>query len=536
MIFFSNLSIKRKLLMSYGLILALSLIMAITSILNMLDSNSIAREAHALITVRQERIDKTDSTFIKLDALAYDLSQKGSITQSETSKIDELCNTLITVSNNLKGDRYPKEVDAIKKSSTDFVNIAKGELIKALKSGDQELAKTIYQDKLIPFYDVITKNCNFFTKLHIKAAQENILTIISFKPIIQTVILVLISFIIAIFCASHIITYITKASKIAVDNLKIVATGDLVHEVPQLKTKDEFGILLQTTEHMQTSLNELFRLVKETSVRMEENVLMINNASSHINEAAKNTQSRSLTVAAASDEMVSTTADIAKNCENAAKSAERSHSTTTSGVSSVEETINALQEQVIKSKEGANIVYTLVEQSANIGSIVSTIDDIARQTNLLALNAAIEAARAGEAGKGFAVVADEVRALASRTTASTKEISRIAEHIGADANVAKESMDESLTNMNSLAVKAETLQEILGSIIEEVSSVNSQITQIATAAEQQTTATSEISSNMQGITDAAQNLTNEVDTANGITSTSMNLLDDLMGHLDKIKV
>lgn len=91
---------------------------------------------------------------------------------------------------------------------------------------------------------MITKNCNFFTKLHIKAAQENILTIISFKPIIQTVILVIISFIIAIFCASHIITYITKASKIAVDNLKIVATGDLVHEVPQLKTKDEFGILL----------------------------------------------------------------------------------------------------------------------------------------------------------------------------------------------------------------------------------------------------------------------------------------------------
>ena len=297
---------------------------------------------------------------------------------------------------------------------------------------------------------MITKNCNFFTKLHIKAAQENILTIISFKPIIQTVILVIISFIIAIFCASHIITYITKASKIAVDNLKIVATGDLVHEVPQLKTKDEFGILLQTTEHMRTSLNKLFRLVKETSVRMEENVLMINNASSHINEAAKNTQSRSLTVAAASDEMVSTTADIAKNCENAAKSAERSHSTTTSGVSSVEETINALQEQVIKSKEGANIVYTLVEQSANIGSIVSTIDDIARQTNLLALNAVIEAARAGEAGKGFAVVAQEVRNLAARSAEAANEIKVIVTNATSKSNQGKEIAREMIKGYSNL--------------------------------------------------------------------------------------
>lgn len=533
----SNMSIKSKLFMSYGLILILSIVTASVAIFNMLESNATAHEAHALITVRQIRIDAVDELLHKYDNLVYEYSQVGrKLTSNQNQELQVLGKQFIEASSKLKGDRYPAEVGGMKTSTTEYVKIVQNELIPVLQNGDKELARKIYSDKLIPHFDTISNNASFFTKLHIKAAQENILTIISYKPIITTFITIFISVVLNVFSALWIISYISKVTKISIASLKTVATGDLTTEVPQLKTNDEFGEILSTTEYMRKALNELFSLVKTTSVSMEENVRSIVRASEDINNATKNTQNRSLTVAAASDEMVSTTSDIAKNCENAADAAQRSHNTTISGVSSVEETIKALQEQVIKSKEGAALVYTLVEQSANIGSIVSTIDDIARQTNLLALNAAIEAARAGEAGKGFAVVADEVRALASRTTASTKQISVMAEQIGADANVAKESMDGSLTNMNELAIKAETLQEILASIIEEVTSVNSQITQIATAAEQQTTATSEISSNMQGITDAAQKLTDDVSAANDVTSTSMTLLEDLMGHLNKIKV
>ena len=273
-------------------------------------------------------------------------------------------------------------------------------------------------------------------------------------------------------------------------SIKALAQGDFATKVPKLKNNDEFGRLLGNLETMRSDLGGLFQKIKGSSFKVEKNVQGSLEASEKISKSAKETQSRALTVAAAADEMVSTTGDIAKNCESAACAADESNRTTKEGVDSIQETIDEIRHQVTKSQEGAKLVYTLVEQAASITTIVNTIDDIAAQTNLLALNAAIEAARAGEAGKGFAVVADEVRALASRTSNSTKEISKMAEQIGIDANSAKDSMDESLENMNNLANKAESIQGLLGTIIDNVSSVHTQITQIATAAEQQTTATS----------------------------------------------
>ena len=303
-----------------------------------------------------------------------------------------------------------------------------------------------------------------------------------------------------------------------------------------LENHDEFGALLFNLEKMRTDLGQLFSKIKESSFKVEKNVRETLESSEKISDAAKETQSRALTVAAASDEMVSTTSDIAKNCEAAARAADESNETTKEGVASIQETIDEIRHQVTKSQEGAKLVYTLVEQAASITTIVNTIDDIAAQTNLLALNAAIEAARAGEAGKGFAVVADEVRALASRTSNSTKEISKMAERIGIDANSAKDSMDESLENMNNLATKTETIQGLLGTIIDNVSSVHTQITQIATAAEQQTTATSEISSNMQGITDDVKQLNEIVETERTDSEVSTDLLHELQQDINKLTV
>ena len=318
--------------------------------------------------------------------------------------------------------------------------------------------------------------------------------------------------------------------------IKALAQGDFATKVPKLKNNDEFGRLLGNLETMRSDLGGLFQKIKGSSFKVEKNVQGSLEASEKISKSAKETQSRALTVAATADEMVSTTGDIAKNCESAACAADESNRTTKEGVDSIQETIDEIRHQVTKSQEGAKLVYTLVEQAASITTIVNTIDDIAAQTNLLALNAAIEAARAGEAGKGFAVVADEVRALASRTSNSTKEISKMAEQIGIDANSAKDSMDESLENMNNLANKAESIQGLLGTIIDNVSSVHTQITQIATAAEQQTTATSEISSNMQGITEDVKQLNEIVESERSNSEVSTELLQELQQEINKLTV
>ena len=237
-------------------------------------------------------------------------------------------------------------------------------------------------------------------------------------------------------------------------------------------------------------------------------------------------QNPAITVAAASDEIVSTTADIARNCESAAAGSNMCKEITNEGVSKVNMAVDNIRQQAEHTKDNASKIESLAKQTHEIGSIVSTIDDIAAQTNLLALNAAIEAARAGEAGRGFAVVADEVRALASRTTKSTQEISKMVKNIQDEAKLATESINSSVTNMDQVAEDAQSIIQVLQDITTHVTEVTNQVTQIATATEEQTTATSEISSNAQNVNTASGDVTHN---ATQQQQSIENTLEDLQG-------
>ncbi len=166
--------------------------------------------------------------------------------------------------------------------------------------------------------------------------------------------------------------------------------------------------------------------------------------------------------------------------------------------------IDAIQEMGIivkRVKQTATRIDALGTRSEQIGEIIGTIEDIADQTNLLALNAAIEAARAGEQGRGFAVVADEVRALAERTTRATKEIGEMIKAIQSETREAVLSMEEGVKEAEKGAVSSEKSGESLKEILEQINEVTMQINQIATAAEQQTATTTEITSNIHQVTE-----------------------------------
>jgi len=204
------------------------------------------------------------------------------------------------------------------------------------------------------------------------------------------------------------------------------------------------------------------------------------------------------------EEMAATSGDIARTCHQAAESAKFASTAAESGAAVVHGTVQGMQKIALRVQETAKAVENLGARSDQIGAIIGTIEDIADQTNLLALNAAIEAARAGEQGRGFAVVADEVRALAERTTRATKEIGGMIKSIQQETKAAVREMEIGVREVETGTIEAEKSGRAIAEILEQISSVDNQVAQIATAAEQQTATTNEITNNMQQVTDVVQ--------------------------------
>jgi methyl-accepting chemotaxis protein len=218
---------------------------------------------------------------------------------------------------------------------------------------------------------------------------------------------------------------------------------------------------------------------------------------------ANDTVDQAVSVSTASEQMAATSADIASSCHHAAEGARHAGEKAKAGAQVVQRTIEGMACIALQVKDAAVSVKGLGSRSEQIGEIIGTIEDIADQTNLLALNAAIEAARAGEQGRGFAVVADEVRALAERTTHATKEISDMIKAIQKETHVAVAAMEDGVKRVEEGAVGAEASGKALQDILLEIDALAMQVNQIATAAEEQTATTGAITQSIQRITAVA---------------------------------
>ena len=287
----------------------------------------------------------------------------------------------------------------------------------------------------------------------------------------------------------HLDNYISKMSH-----------GDFTFKVDKY-FKDDFGKILQYIESMRSDLRTALNEVKKKSEDTQEAMRQVIETSGIITDKIADCEGKSITVSAASEQMLSTTQDIAHNCEDASNLSHSTKAIIDEGVERINATIRSIRKQSEEIRANSEAVDKVAKRSMDINSIVNTIEEIAAQTNLLALNAAIEAARAGEAGRGFAVVADEVRALASRTSASTKEIADMVQGIQMDAATAVRSINQSVTNMEATSEETAEVESTMRNMLEHVNNVNMQITQIASAAEEQTAATNEISTHIHGISE-----------------------------------
>jgi methyl-accepting chemotaxis protein len=274
--------------------------------------------------------------------------------------------------------------------------------------------------------------------------------------------------------------------------------GDLTKRVP-VHGSDEIATLGGYFNLFIEKLQKMIGKVAHVTDKVASASVELSATAEEISKGTDTLTSRASQTAAAVEEMNATVSQVAQNSGKAAMLAQETVKTAKDGGSVVSDTISGMQQLSDAVSSSATIISELGKSSDQIGEIVRVIEDIADQTNLLALNAAIEAARAGEQGRGFAVVADEVRKLAERTTKATKEIGDMIRQIQQDTRGAVESMQQGTVKVTSGVDLVNRTGEALSRIVEMVSESADMIRQIAVASEEQSVATQQIASDIENV-------------------------------------
>ena len=284
----------------------------------------------------------------------------------------------------------------------------------------------------------------------------------------------------------------------AISYLQTMAKGDLSSNIAVLRT-NEFSKMFIALRDLQESMRSMIAGIQSTAAQLTSASQLLSSTSSQIADGTQNASGQTEAISAAVVEMASVSATISESCQAMSEKAAGTSNATRSGeetIRSMTSMMGEIERMVIGTTEAVKALGT---NSERIGDIVVAIGDIADQTNLLALNAAIEAARAGEQGRGFAVVADEVRNLAARTASATREVQSIIASLQNDVKNVVSSMVQSATSVQNGNKDVQLSSQAISTIQEQIAPLIEYVAQVATAAEEQSATSSSITDSMHRI-------------------------------------
>ena len=477
-----NISVNRKLSVSFGLVLVLTLLIAATGwngLASVIDRGDKLANLSKIIGLTKD---------LRIARLDYEVRAS----DDNLKAVNEQLNELDTALEKSRTQLIAPDDIALVQQQLAAVTDYRQALARLGQDGEQAIERMHQQGTHLIELSQKLSTLQAAKRDQDSAQAKRLLTICT-----------VLALIVGIMAAWAITRQIVIPLQHTLKTVKHVAAGDLTQDT-RTDRRDELGQLQQAVQGMTEGLRELIGGISEGVTQIasaaEELSAVTEQTSSGVNSQKVETDQ----VATAMHEMTATVQEVARNAEEASEAALAADQQAREGDKVVGEAIAQIEKLAIEVGHSTEAMGHLKRESDKIGSVLDVIKSVAQQTNLLALNAAIEAARAGEAGRGFAVVADEVRSLAQRTQKSTEEIEELIAGLQSGTLQVSSSMDNSRTLTDNSVELTRRAGESLGNINRTVSAIQAMNQQIAAAAEQQSAVAEEINRSVLNVRDVSE--------------------------------